>query len=275
MTQVLFWSPVPGQTANSSNLIAVSSIIGLEYALRILVASKNSAFEHVFMKRSSLSKQNLLHLYDSGIDALTRLYVSGRLKPETVQDYTQSILKDNLDLLTVTTKAGRAGSLENRDTLQPILHLAKQVYDFTIIDAGHEKQNERNEAFMENSDLVVVNLNQNKTVLDGFFNKRSWPTALKNKPILLNIGRYDSNSKYTAAGIARNYKWKNPIYTVPQCTDFMDACNDRHVLDFFIRHLNINRQHPNYRFIQEVRRLSRAILIKKGIHTKQFCLKGA
>jgi hypothetical protein len=64
---------MPGQTGNTTNLIAVAALLGLEYSARTLLLghaqSRRAAIEQAFMKRRTESA----YTADSGIDALARL----------------------------------------------------------------------------------------------------------------------------------------------------------------------------------------------------------
>jgi len=266
MAQVAFWGSVHGQVATTANLVATATLIGLEQPLRTLAAHTHwarSTLESAFLKDATV-EGSLVDFSDTGIDALDRLARSGRLTPDVISDYTNPILKDRLDLLTGTTKPDEAMFSNLSDVVQGIFHTAKQFYDLTLLDLNSGKQNELTNRVLQSSDLIIVNLNQNLAVLERFFSKEDWPAVLNDKPFLIVLGQYDPHSKYTAQNIARRFRYKDPIYTVPYCTGFLDACNDRNVLDFFLRNRNVTKQQENYFFIQEVRRLTEAILKQGG-----------
>lgn len=268
MGQVAFWGNAHGQVATTANVVASATMIGLEYSLRTLVAHTHwsrSTLESAFLKHFAGREDSMLTFADTGLDALERLARSGRLTPEIIQDYTNPVLKDRLDLLTGTTKPDESMFETINEVLQSIFFAAKQFYNLTLLDLNSGQQNQLSMTMLEASDLIVVNLNQNINLLERFFSKEDWPDVLNEKPYLLVLGQYDPASKYSATNIARRFRCKDPIYTVPYCTDFLDALNDRKVLDFFLRNRNITKQHDNYFFMQEIRRLSRAIIDRLGL----------
>jgi hypothetical protein len=268
MGQVSFWGSAHGQVATTANVIASATMIGLEYTIRTMVAHTHwsrSTLEAAFLKHASLGDDSLTSFADTGIDALERLARSGRLQPEIIKDYTKPILKERLDLLMGTTKPDESLFSHINEVIRNIFYTANQYYDVTMVDMNSGVKNELTNTMLQSSDLIVVNLNQNIALLERFFSKEDWPDVLNEKPFLLVLGQYDRNSKYTATNIARRFRYKAPIYTVPYCTDFMDACNDRSVLEFFLRNRNVNKQHDNYFFIQEVRKLGKAILDHLGV----------
>jgi hypothetical protein len=263
MGQVAFWGTAHGQVATTANVIASATIIGLEYSLRTLVAHTHwsrSTLEAAFLKHTSYREESLVDFSDTGIDALERLARSGRLTPEIIQDYTKPILKDRLDLLSGTTKPDEEMFSSIHEVIPGIFATANKFYNLSLIDVNSGSKNTLTNTVLRSSDLVVVNLNQNISLLERFFSKEDWPDVLDEKPFLIVLGQYDPESKYTATNIARRFRYKGPIYTVPYCTAFMDACNDRNVLDFFLRNRYVTKGHENYAFIQEVRKLGKAIL---------------
>ncbi|MCX7572122.1 chromosome partitioning protein ParA [Tumebacillus sp. DT12] len=263
MGQVAFWGSAHGQVATTANVIASATIIGLEYSLRTLVAHTHwsrSTLEAAFLKHAAHREESLFDFSDTGIDALERLARSGRLSPEIIQDYTKPILKDRLDLLSGTTKPDEEMFASIHEVIPGIFATANRFYNLSLIDVNSGHQNTLTKAVLGSSDLIVVNLNQNISLLERFFSKEDWPDVLNEKPFIIVLGQYDAESKYTATNIARRFRYKGPIYTVPYCTGFMDACNDRNVLDFFLRNRYVAKGHENYAFIQEVSKLGKAIL---------------
>lgn len=267
MSQISFWGSVHGQVGSTSNVVAAATMIGFEYATRIMVGQtqwSRSTLESVFTESSTILNR-AMHYADIGIDALERLARSKRLIPEIVADYTIPIIQNRLDLLTGTSKPTEPLYENMRDVLPDIFSCADQCYDAILLDIHSGHKNTITESLLETSDLIVVNLSQNMTVLERFFSKQDWPEALNSKPFMVVIGQYDPKSKYSATNIARRFDYKDPIYTIPYCTDYKDACNDRSVLEFFMRNRNVSKRHENYFFIQEIRRFIQALLSKAGI----------
>ncbi|PWK05012.1 chromosome partitioning protein ParA [Tumebacillus permanentifrigoris] len=268
MGQVAFWGNAHGQVATTANVVASATVIGLEYALRTLVAHTHwsrSTLESAFLKHYEGRDDSMLNFADTGLDALERLARSGRLTPEIIQDYTNPVLKDRLDLLAGTTKPDESMFEAINEVLRSIFYAANKFYDLTLLDLNSGQQNQLSMTMLEGSDLIVVNLNQNINLLERFFSKEDWPDVLNEKPFIIVLGSYDPQSKYSAQNIARRFRYKGPIYTVPYCTDFLDALNDRKVLDFFLRNRSVTKQHDNYFFMQEIRRLASAIVDRLGL----------
>jgi hypothetical protein len=262
MGQVAFWGSAHGQVGTTANVIATSALIGLEVSLRTLVAHTHwsrSTLETAFLK-NEIYEDSLVNFSDTGIDALERLARSGRLSPDIIRDYTKPVLRERLDLLVGTSKPDEALFWNLNEVIQSIFATANQFYNLTLLDVNSGSQNALTNTVLASSDLIIVNLNQNLSLLERFFSKEDWPDELNDKKFLLVLGQYDPDSKYTAANIARRFRYKDPIYTVPYCSGFRDACNDRNVVDFFLRNRQAGKGQENHFFFQEIRKLTKAML---------------
>ncbi|MFC0213870.1 hypothetical protein ACFFK0_15675 [Paenibacillus chartarius] len=272
---VVFWSPVPGQTGNTTNLIAAAALLGLEYSSRILLfghlQSRRLPIEQAFLKRS-LGEEELASASDSGIDALMRLAQNRKLSPEMIRDYTLPLLKDRLDLLPGSNKADKAFILGVKDVLDPLLESANRYYDLTLIDGGSGAGSGWTQALLHKADLVVISLNQNRFVLERFFQYRE--DLLEDKKQLLVLGQYDRRSGHTARNIARKHKASVPIYPIPHQAGFMDASQESRAIDFLFRNRSVPRDHEHHFFMQCVRSLALAIMEQAGLNKPFFGGKG-
>ena len=272
--KVAFWSSVHGQAATTSNLVAAATVIGMEYMVRALLTHTHhthSTLESAYLP--FVGENQLLPFSDSGMDAVERLVRSGRLQPDNIKDYASLLLKDRLDLLAGTTKPTTAFLERLEEVLPAFLECATRYYDVTLLDVPSGFQHPLTDTVLQSSDLIVVCLSQNVAVLDRFFSDENRPSVFEERELLLLLGRYDKNSKYTATNIARKYGYKKPIYIVPTCSDFLDACNSHSVIDFFWKNKQVPRQHENHFFMQEVRRTAKGIMEAIGME-RSFHVEG-
>lgn len=275
MGQIAFWSGRHGQTGITSNVVAVSAIIGTEYVTKTLVSHTHwsmSSLEAIFLKK----RKETFSEFDysrKGLDSLELLARSEKLEPASVKDYTDTILKDRLELLRGTSKPSEELHNNIQDVIQSIYAAAKNYYDLLMIDVNSGTRNKITQAVLETSDLIVVCLNQNLVVLDEFFNNP--PSFLKDKKYVIVLGQYEPKSKYKISNLIRIYKPAVPIYTVPHNAGFMDAMNDKAVLEFILRNQKIGKDHENYYFMSEVRRFAKGIFDAVGMDTKLYSVKGA
>ncbi|GAA0853873.1 chromosome partitioning protein ParA [Paenibacillus glucanolyticus] len=264
MATVAFWGIRDGQVATTSNLIATATNIGMNTPIKTLITHthwRKTTLENSYKK--PVDSNHLSHSFtDYGIDALERLAKSNRLTPESIRDNTTPLIKGHLDMLYGTTKPDQDFHEQLIQAVPAILRNAENYYDLTLIDVPSGVTNELTKTVLQESDLVVVCLNQNLTVLNSFFENKEYPEILNQKEHLFVLGKYDDQSKYSVKNIQRKYRLKNKIYTVPHCSSFLDATNDSNVLDFFLRNRHISSSHENSSFFAEVNKLSRAISAK-------------
>ncbi|MED4400327.1 hypothetical protein [Metabacillus fastidiosus] len=256
MSTVAFWGPVHGQVANTSNLVAASSVLAIEKDVRVMITQTqlaHSTLESAFLKEQD--EGDLLSFSDTGLDALERLARSKRLTAEKVADYTIPILHNRLELLLGSARPKNMLQDNTNSVLDTIFTVAKKHYDYCFIDVHSGTKNSMTKRVLEEADMIVVNLNQNIQLLNRFFNKEDWLEALDNKPYVIVLSQYDPKSQYSVKNIKRRYNCKQPILTVPYNTAFRDSCNDRNTIEYFLRATNFSMKRENAFFVGEIRKL--------------------
>lgn len=255
---VTFWGLKAGQGATSSNLISVAAINGMDYHHRTLLS--NTQFDSNTIEQAFINSNrtiNTLHNYSTlGLDQLENLARSKQLSNNSIKDYTVPIFA-GLDLLPSTSKPSSDMHTNITDVIGSIYQSSKNVYDLTLVDV-HPGDNKLTNEILHHSDLIVVNLNQNVIVLKAFFELIKQTPDLFSKMIIV-IGQYDYSSKYTIKNISRTFKSKIPVYAIPHNSNFMDACNEQQVVEFFLKRKNINSTHEDYSFMEAARYLNKAI----------------
>ncbi|WP_059040712.1 hypothetical protein [Paenibacillus rubinfantis] len=276
MPQIAFWGPLHGQVGTTSNTIAAAATLGTVTTLKTLISHTHwahSTLERAFLKNVSLFDSNFINFTDVGLDALARFAKSRKLEPDMVKDYTHPIIKDRLDLLYGTTKSDETvGELIH--VINDILTNASRYYDLTLVDVNSGAFNSLTRAVVQNSDLVVICLNQNNSILERYFGGE-WDDFLGDKPRLLVLGQYDRDVHNTYSNISRKFKYKAPIYTVPRCAAFLNAYNESAIMEFFMRNRHVTKRDENYFFFEEVRRLAQGICNQGGINWKMYSERGA
>jgi hypothetical protein len=264
---VAFWGPVHGQVRTTSNMIAIATMIALNYQKKVLVTHTHfhrSTLENAYSKLRY--KGSVLDI-GRGVNAIGRLIQAGIYDPENIRDNAESIIKDRLDMLEGPIDGDEKLLLE---ILPYIFESSKRYYDLTFIDVSSGIQNRVSRYVINHADLVVVNLNQNKAVLDSFFNKFDWTPELDDKPILYCFGAFERASKYSLKRIARTYRTQmDQLIIVPRNTRYMDAINDQHIIDFLIRIRFLKQKFLEFDedtfFAESLRGAGKKILRKLGI----------
>lgn len=230
-SQIVSWSPVHGQSATTSNTVALASLFALEQSYHSLITHTQLTFSTLEFLYTQGERAGF---DDGGMEALERLVKSKLLKADAIGDYTDKIYSKRLDLLVGSKKEWESPE-ESDKFLRAILKVAKDHYDAIWIDAHSGTFNQTSRVLLKDADLVLVNLPQNKYVIDKFFSGETFPNELKDKPCIILISNYDEEATYSIRNIKRSHKMKNLILPIHYSTGFKDASNQRAVTDFFYR----------------------------------------
>lgn len=257
---IVSWSPVHGQSATTCNVAAIASMFALDYQVRSLITHTQLTFSSL----ESLFGKELgsMRVEDGGMNALERLAKSGLLRPESIKDYTETIFVNSLDML-----GGTKNQHMDQQLIDVLLQAAKEAYDVIWIDAHSGSRNKLTNRLISNADIVLVNLPQNRFVLDRFFSGEDFPTYLQGKEIILLISSYDKNSSFLIKTIKRRYKARYFICPVFYSREFKDAANRLALAEFFFRNQHREKQRGEgiFPFIQSIRAINQVISKKIGI----------
>lgn len=258
---VVSWAPIHGQSATTSNISSLAATFAMTYPQTNLITHTQLTFSSM----ESLFGKELIEagFEDSGLAALERLAKSSLLKPEAVMDYTEAIYQNRLDIL-----GGRKTDSEHDSIMEMLLAITKDAYDLVWVDAHSGTRNNLTNRLLEQADLVLVNLPQNRYVLDRFFKGEDFPEELKDKKFVLLISSYDESSSFSIRKIKRRYKIKQPIFEVPYSMQFKDAANSLKLAEFFYRNREVRKDAPTYEFISSLKDINKYIAKETGFYRK-------
>jgi cellulose biosynthesis protein BcsQ len=261
--KIAFWSNVHGQAGTTSNLLAIAIICALQYKLKTMVTQThfnlNNLTAGMVSDREQFQKEFLMEI---GIDALTRSIKSAPLDYEIIENSTISFLKKRLNLLPGTAKMNR--EIYEIDTLKAItgiLRTVEMLYDIVFIDANSGK-NQLTNKILEEADLIVVNLSQNKNMIEEFKLNYKFPK----KKVFYLFGHYDTNSRYNINNLKQSYNWLNSKNTavIPYNTEYMDALSDGQAIAYMLKNIESEKNDSNGYFIKEVKAAASKLLKYTG-----------
>ncbi|MFJ7982177.1 hypothetical protein ACIQ1D_18105 [Lysinibacillus xylanilyticus] len=232
---IVSWSPVHGQAATTSNVAALAAHFALTYTHQSLITHTQltySTLESLFGKEMTASRG-----FDSGIEALERLAKSRYLKAEAVRDYTETVYRGRLDLLGGTQNQ----SLETPQLLELLLEVTEDAYDLVWVDAHSGTRSNTSRRLLRKADLVIVNLPQNRYVIEQFFSGEGFPPELKGKEIVILISQYDKDVKPGISKIKRKYSKEHPVFPINYSSKFKDSSNSFGITELFYRVANSNK----------------------------------
>ncbi len=262
--KIVFWSNVHGQTATTSNLIIIALFAVIEYNIKSLITQSHFNLNNLESSLIGTSNTESKEIFeDIGLDAIARNIKSNSLDKESFDNCSLSYLNERLHLLPGTTKNNKGiYELDMLETFKIMLNEATSFYDIVFIDAN-SGVNQVSNGLLEEADLIIANLCQNKFVLNDFFNNHS--NKFKDKTLYL-IGNYSFESYYSLRNISKLYKVKkNKIATIPHNVQFLDAQSNGEVIKFLLRNVDCSKEDKNYRFIKESRNAAQMVLIERMI----------
>lgn len=270
MSIVTFWSNRKEQTGKTLSIAAIATYMAIEHNYKILVIStgyKDETMDRCFWEEKAVKRnfglfgRNTDITMAEGIVGLAKIMKSNKLSPEAITNYTKIIFKDRLEVLQIF-KGEKAEYEELKRIYPDIINLANSYYDLVLVDLDREVEEEVANKILENSNLIVANLNQRMISINSFIEKREEEPILNSKKALILIGRYDRYSKYTIKNISRYMGERNKVSTIPYNTLFFEACEEARVPDLFLRLRKIDEEDKNGFFISEVKRASENIVYR-------------
>jgi len=269
--KIAFWSPIHGQTGTTSNILVTAIITGMIYRKKSLLTQTQFSFNNLeapLVGSNSKNEGTTDYFRDVGLDSLIRSFKAAKLDRDAIENCCISLSNTNLSLLPGTSKNNKDFfEFEMSTVLLNILKTMEGFHDvlFMDISAG---DNALSMQIIEDSNLTVVNLNQNMGVVDGFFaNHRE---NIKGKVFYL-FGNYDCNSKYNINNIRRRYKeiTISNSGVIPYNTSFLDAQCDGKVIDFMKENILCGKNDSNWYFIHKAKSATDKIRRLTGANTNR------
>lgn len=256
------WSNVHGQPGTSSNLSAIAVYSTMRYGLKSLITQTNFMMNDLEAPLVGNEIRGDEYFKDVGIDALARSIKSGPLDEVTFFNSSISLLNNKLHLLPGTTKSSREHFESDMEkTVTNITRSAERFYDVVFIDTNSGR-NEISSKVLANAELIIVNLSQNKRVIDSYFDEYHFDP---NKVFFL-IGNYDRRRKDNMRNLRRHYKKMKSSNSaaIPYCSEFADAISEGKMIEFFKKNMKAKKDDKNRYFIDCVGKATKKILIKAG-----------
>ncbi len=250
---VAFWSSHHGQCGATSNLISLSLAISLKYNFKVLVS--HSQYGETQLERAlvpDVDKYIGDTLCNYGLEPVLRLTKNGLLNIDNFSDYTIPILKNNGYDLLAGVRREQEGAIEKavyENAILKVLEMSKEKYDFVFVDIASGFLNPLSKKIIDISDLVVVNINQNKYVLDKI-HKSNYINEIEDKAIFC-IGKYEDGLKYNAKNIKRKYKIKELI-SVPYSAGLIDRMNRGDIIELFGRNIIEKKKKTDSNFFNTI-----------------------
>lgn len=271
MSIVSFWSNSCKQTGQTMSLVACATSMAIEHNYKILIIStkyNDDALELCFGRMdknkhlvNKLTKTPTTAV-DNGIEGLSKVAYSGRITPEIIQNYTKVIYKNRLEILYGYEEAEDRPTKEEyeklKDNYKEIIQNANKFYDIVFVDLDKGLNSQMVKEILNISDVVVYNVEQKIKMIDEFIKLKK--DSKDN--YILNIGRFDMDSKYSIKNISRYIGTKKNITIIPYNTLYNEAANEENVADLFLKIRKVSGMDRNSIFVKEVQATVEKIIYK-------------
>ncbi|MBO5478573.1 MAG: hypothetical protein J6A04_02505 [Clostridia bacterium] len=266
MPIITFWSNTKKQTGQTMSLGAIATSMAIEHNYKILIVSTKYdddtlelCFGAMDKNKTLLKKlmQNPTVAVDNGIEGLAKMAYSNRMTPDVIQNYTHVIYKNRLEVLygykEIEDRPTKEEYLKIKDKYKDIIQNANKFYDMVFVDLDKGLNDEMVKQVLKMSDVIVTNVEQKMDMIDNFNQLRTSEELLSKNNVILNIGRFDSFSKYSVKNISRYTGIKKDICVIPYNTLYFEAASEESVADLFLKIRKVDEMDRNATFIKEVK----------------------
>jgi septum formation inhibitor-activating ATPase MinD len=209
---ISFCSPMHG-TSTTANLMAVGICLAADYGKSVLLMQTHFTLNNMELPLiGDVTKTNEdLFYQNTGLDAVIRLYKSGKLTEDTVRNAVVNIGDTGHLAVLAGTKQQVKETYDNaRDNgvIEVVIRELKKYYDYVLIDtnAGFSEQTR---SAMNQSDAVVFNLRQNRkeveTLLENDEVKGILEAGGKKRQAFYLFGSHSEDSKYNLQNMRRAF----------------------------------------------------------------------
>lgn len=270
-----------GGSGVTSNLACISVISALEYALKaVLIENHNKKNKLEDVLQYNVANYHLREECNYYFKHIGMNYIINQLsqknnfpREETtsqlIQEASIEILNNHLYYIPQTYENNRyTFDYDLYGNIQEILNALDDFADITYIDTSCSN-NLSTKIILDSADLVVVNLMQNISDIEYFFNNYS---SILSKCVFL-ISSYHKESHLNIRNISRiNLINKSSIAAIPYNVEYQEAVLKGTIVEFLFHNFSCKRSSPNYSFVRAVRKA--AYMIMQSIHSvnqKEAC----
>lgn len=237
--KIVFWSNVRGQCGTTMHVTSMAVIQAVFEKQRVVLMENH---DHLIgIETCLIGKKNDGFVLEStkeyntfGLENLMERFsdIEPGMEEKWIRRCAMSFAHDRLFYLP-------HGYLRNRDLLdyefsKNLLKLFKSLenhFDSVFIDT-FASESLSTKSIIENADIVVVNLNQNVSILDHFFRNFS---SLKEKAFYI-LGNYCSGGRNNLNEIRRKYQIPSDrIFAIPFCIEAAESEADGSLANFIAR----------------------------------------
>ena len=278
MSIITFCNRDVKETGQTYTVAAIASQLAINHNYKILMIStdfKDETLERCFFPAKKVqtivqsnpylqSRSGLASDVSNGFEGLLRAFQSNRASVDSIKSYTKPILRDRLDLLPAPGTPDRKEYYNLSTHFSQIAEVASKAYDIVFVDMAYDTPIESQEKLFNISSIVVMGLTQNQRALDDFLKLKQSNPFFNKDNVMICLGRYNPQSKYSAKNVSRYLREKNLPLVVPYNILFADHCTEGKTIDYLINMMRItNKDDENYQFLKMLNQTSETLDYKR------------
>ncbi len=251
--KVAFWSNVRGKSCVTSNLACISVLSALSCPKeRTILFENHQNILNLGSTFFSPNSKNAVreakgYTVETGMGKLLQIVGKGTILSS---EGFYSLVSDYLGkrLFYIPSEGARHSDFPeyqmNKECIRTMRYL-EQYGNLVLVDTAAAPLISSRK-ILQQADMVVVNLNQNRQMLDHFFRNYS---SIRKKAFYL-IGNYEGDSELTKGAIINEYRIPGSrIGTIPHSTRFSDAISQGMIIPFLLKNYKCKRGEENYLFM--------------------------
>jgi cellulose biosynthesis protein BcsQ len=242
MSIISFVNEEKKETGQSLSASAIATCMAIEHNYKVLLIStdfNDKTIEDCFWPKKQKNIMDFINTpnrfdISSGLEGLIRTFASNRASNDMINSYTKPILRNRLDVLPGPCTVDYKEYCTLSTYFSQIADVANKSYDIVIVDLSNQIPDENQKKLLMISDLILIGLNQNMTSINSFLQLQNEDDFFRRSNVILSIGKYNSESKYTNKNVARYLREKNIPLIIPYNILFSDYCSEGKIVDYLL-----------------------------------------
>jgi len=261
MSVVTFFSNDKVETSQTTSMAAIATYLSIEQNYKILLINtryNDTSLQECFWEQSKNNRPRTD--LETGISGLIKAIASNKISPEIITNYTRTIFKDRLEVLTDDNLI-REDYEKQKQYMKNIIRLANKYYDIVFVDAEGTLEDLYCQEIFKESNLIIANTSQRIKIIKDFLQDRKKYEFINNNNTIVLMGKYDKYSKYNAKNLQRAERIPD-IYGIPYNTLFFEACNEGNLADFIINYRKVKQSSVQAPIIESITEVADRIIYK-------------
>lgn len=261
MSVITFWGNDKIETAQTTSMAGIATYLSLEKNYRTLLVNakyNDTSLQECFWEQSRYMK--VRSDLETGIGGLMKAISSNKVSPEIITNYTRTIFKDRLEVLT-DSNIPKEDFEKQKAAMKTIIKMASKFYDLVFVDIEGDLADPAIQDILNESNLIVANTSQRMKYIREFLELRKVYDVINKDNLIFLIGKYDKYSKYNAKNLQRTERL-GEVYGIPYNTLFFESCNEGNLADFVINYRRVKQTSVQAPIIESISEVSQRIIDK-------------